>query len=111
MAVQRSRQLRRNSTEPEKRLWQTLRAYQVDGFYFRRQAPMGKYVVDFICHRAKLIIEIDGGQHAFSIAADEVRTARLNREGYRVIRFWNNEVMENMAGVMREIQKELFETK
>ena len=68
---------------------------------------MGKYIVDFVCHKAKLVIELDGGQHAFSVARDKKRTAWLNREGYCVIRFWNNDVMENMEGVLLVIQAHL----
>jgi len=107
MPSETARKLRRNPTEAEKRLWAHLRNRQVDGFRFRRQAPIGKYVVDFICHEAKLILELDGGQHAFQSDSDATRARWLEDEGYRVIRFWNNEVLENTDGVLERIQEAL----
>lgn len=107
MNVRRAKLLRTNSTDAEILLWRRLRAWQLDGQYFRRQAPMDSYVVDFVCHEEKLIIEIDGGHHAIDLTYDEKRTNWLNGRGYRVIRFWNNEVLENIDGVLMEIQKNL----
>jgi len=108
---QRARQLRLNSTDAEKRLWKRLRAFQLDGFYFRRQVSMGPYFVDFVCHKVRLIVELDGGQHALCVDYDQQRTDWLNRQGYNVIRFWNNEVMENIEGVLLTIRTYLFEAK
>ena len=90
-------------TEAEYRLWYHLRLRQMDGYMFRRQAPMKKYVVDFICHKARLIIEVDGGQHAVQKLYDDQRTVWLESQGYQVLRFWNNEVMENLDGVVETI--------
>ncbi len=103
MTTARARHLRRNSTDAERRLWSKLRHRQIDGFRFRRQAPLGAFYVDFICLERKLVIEIDGGQHAIEQAADDRRTAWLEQEGYRVIRFWNNDVLSNTEGVVETI--------
>jgi very-short-patch-repair endonuclease len=102
-----AKNLRRNMTDAEHRLWYQLRLRQLEGFLFRRQAPMKPYIVDFVCHKAKLVVELDGGQHVENWAHDEKRTVWLNSQGYRVIRFWNNQVMENIDGVVTEIQKHL----
>ncbi len=102
-----ARQLRHNMTEAERHLWHRIRLKQLDGARFRRQAPMGSYVVDFVCHDAKLIVEIDGGQHADRIGQDADGTAWLEAEGYRVLRFWNNEVFENLEGVLQVIHAAL----
>mgnify|MGYP000695755932 CR=1 FL=1 len=95
----RSRELRRNQTDAEKLLWQRLRNRQLLGFKFRRQVPVGPYITDFLCIEAKLIVELDGGQHAEQLARDAKRTAYLEGSGYRVIRFWNNDVISNMSGI------------
>jgi very-short-patch-repair endonuclease len=99
MPSTRARQLRSNPTEAEKRLWSKLRLKQIDGNRFRRQVPIGRYVVDFVCFDRCLIIEVDGGQHDSRIVQDDARTAWLQREGFRVLRFWNNEVLGNIEGV------------
>ncbi|MDD9876157.1 MAG: DUF559 domain-containing protein, partial [Magnetovibrio sp.] len=99
MSSKTARRLRQNPTEAEKSLWARLRNRQLAGHRFRRQAPIGRYVVDFVCHEAKLIVEIDGGQHAAQADADTKRTEWLKGEGFRVIRFWNNEMLENLDGV------------
>ena len=104
-----AKKLRYNMTDAEHKVWSHLRLRQLEGYYFRRQASMGPYVVDFVCHGAKLVIELDGGQHAISVAQDEKRTAWLSNEGYRVIRFWNNEVKENLEGVVKTIRSVLLE--
>jgi very-short-patch-repair endonuclease len=106
--TQFARQLRRNATEAEKRLWRALREFST-GLRFRRQHPVGPYIVDFACPGAKLAIEIDGGQHADEKAADAARTEVLMRHGYRVLRFWNNEVMDNLPGVLETILRKLSE--
>ena len=95
-----ARRLRLTPTDAETRLWSRLRKKQLGGFRFRRQHPLGSYVVDFLCAEAKLVVEVDGGQHA-----DEspTRTRWLEQRGYRVIRFWNNEVLANTEGVLLAI--------
>jgi very-short-patch-repair endonuclease len=101
--------LRKNSTDAENILWSHLRAKQCQGFKFRRQAPIGRYVVDFVCHAKKLVIEVDGGQHAVDTMRDQRREAWLAAQGYSVLRFWNNDVLENIEGVLESIrQKVLF---
>ncbi|WP_374385124.1 endonuclease domain-containing protein [Dongia sp.] len=94
-------------TEAGKNLWRLLRRKQFAGFRFRRQAPIGPYVVDFFCPAAKLIIELDGGQHADRIEHDQRRTDYLTRAGYRVLRVWNNELNENEQGVLTIIGQAL----
>jgi very-short-patch-repair endonuclease len=102
-----ARELRKNLTDAEARLWVRLRRRQLDGFRFRRQQPIGPYIVDFFCPAAKLIIEVDGGQHATDQQRDDQRTRWLEARGYRVIRFWNNDVLENTEGVLQTIQQAL----
>jgi very-short-patch-repair endonuclease len=91
-------------TEVEKRLWRKLREFPNR---FRRQHPIGKYIVDFACPAAKLAIELDGGHHAMQTETDEARSSEISRSGYRVIRFWNSDVMENLDGVLEAIRGEL----
>ena len=98
-----ARRLRINQTLAEHRLWMRLRARQLDGCHFRRQSPMGRYIVDFACRRRRLIVEIDGGQHVERQEADAVRTAWLEQRGYRVIRFWNHHVLDDIEGVLETI--------
>ena len=97
--IARARNLRSNMTQAERRLWYHLRNRRFDGWKFRRQVSLGDYVVDFICASARLIIEVDGGQHMERSEADVTRTAWLNSQGYRVLRFWNNDVLGNLEGV------------
>jgi len=101
-----ARRLRRDSTEAEKRLWRGLRELDLL-VRFRRQHPIGQCVADFACPRAKLAIELDGGQHAAQSDVDDARTAALARYGYRVIRFWNGDVMRNLPGVLHAISSEI----
>ena len=103
------RNLRRKQTEAEKMLWTRLRNREMTGKKFRRQQPIGLYVVDFVSFERKLIVEIDGGQHSDTEARekDEQRTAWLNDKGYRVLRFWNNEVLTNTKGVLEQISQAL----
>jgi very-short-patch-repair endonuclease len=108
MTLQRSRDLRRNATDVERRLWWYLRGRRFESFKFRRERPIGPYIVDFVCLERRLIVELDGGQHAEDRKSyDERRDAYLRRAGYRVLRIWNNEVNENLDGVMQEIDTAL----
>lgn len=101
-----ARRLRRDMTDAEKRIWYALRDRRFAGWKFRRQETIGdRYVVDFICFKASLIVEIDGGQHSDEVDAE--RTAFLVAEGYRVIRFWNNDVMSNLEGVASRLYEAL----
>lgn len=93
--------LRKNSTDVERLLWRYLRAGRFAGHKFRRQQPVGSYVVDFVCFEAKLVIELDGGQHAEQLDYDCRRNRWLADQGFRVLRFWNNEMTENMDGVLQ----------
>ena len=101
----RARELRNAMTEPEVILWSRLRRLGADRFQFRRQVPFRGYYLDFVCFRRRLVIEIDGGQHAEpeQAAHDAVRDAVLAREGFQVLRFWNGEVRRNLTGVMHSI--------
>jgi very-short-patch-repair endonuclease len=105
--VAAARRLRRNSTDAERALWRRLRARRFEGYKFRRQIPFGPYVVDFVCDDAKLVIEVDGGQHDWNRDKDEIRTRYIEQLGFRVIRYWNNEVLSNMDGVLQQILIEL----
>ena len=94
-AHDRARALRQNMTDAERSIWRILRSAQVDGHRFRRQVPFGKYIADFVCHSTRLIIEIDGGQHERLSPDEAKRTRFLEDQGYRILRFWNNEVLSN----------------
>jgi very-short-patch-repair endonuclease len=102
-----ARQLRRSSTDAEKILWNRLRMRQLEDVKFRRQQPLGPYIIDLISFDRKLIIEIDGGQHnqQEKVRSDEERTDWLKEKGYRILRFWNNEVLENIDGVLERIRE------
>src|SRR5467141_288178 len=100
-----ARALRKNSTDAERLLWSELRDHRLNGASFRRQVPIGSYIADFMCHAAKLVIELDGGQH-FSDgqeASDARRSATIEARGFRVLRFSNHDVMANRAGVLETI--------
>ena len=101
-----ARRLRRDATHVENMLWRALRESGT-AWKFRRQHPIGKHIADFACPARKLAIELDGGQHDAQAAADAVRSAALAAHGYRVIRFWNNEVIENVDGVVMAILQAL----
>ncbi|HSY86977.1 MAG TPA: DUF559 domain-containing protein [Verrucomicrobiae bacterium] len=103
MSIERARQLRKNLTDAERKLWRYLRRKQIEGHRFRRQVPIGPYYVDFLCLERRLIIEVDGGQHADRQAEDAKRTAWLENQGFRVMRCWNNEVLQNFEGVIGAI--------
>ena len=106
----RARRLRRNPTDVERLLWQRLRLWQVDDYKFRRQQPLGKYIVDFVCLQKRLVVELDGGQHADETDYDAERDTWLRHQGFRVLRFWNNDVLKNIDGVMELIVKSLQDT-
>jgi very-short-patch-repair endonuclease len=106
-AHERARVLRREMTEAERRLWQKLRSRQTEGYRFRRQVPIGRFIADFVCHEARLIVEIDGGQHDPSSDIEASRTRFLESEGYCVLRFWNNEVLNNPEGAQAVIAENL----
>ncbi len=105
------RSLRTNMTKQEQKLWQLIRKRGINKYRFRRQFPIGNYIVDFICREKKLVIEIDGGQHneVKNAEYDRERTRYIESQGYRVIRFWNNDVDNNIEGVYMEILKALGE--
>jgi very-short-patch-repair endonuclease len=107
--IDRARTLRRHSTDVEALLWSRLRNRALGGHKFRRQRPVGPYVVDFVCLELALIIEVDGGQHALRRREDARRTEWLESEGLRVLRFWNHEVLQNLEGVLWTIEEALSE--
>ena len=100
--TERARRLRRDSTDAESVLWYRLRSRRLTGHKFVRQEPIGPYTVDFICREARLVVEVDGGQHAES-ARDAVRDKWLAARNYRILRFWNNDVLKNMTAVLETI--------
>jgi very-short-patch-repair endonuclease len=102
MSRSQAKVLRANMTEAERRLWYFLRAHRFAGMKFRRQVSIGRYVIDFASLKRNLIIEVDGGQHAGS-ESDKQRTRWLEDQGFRVLRFWNNEVLGNIGGVLEAI--------
>ncbi len=103
-----ARYLRKNMTPQEQKLWDVIRNRQFYGYRFLRQYVIGVYIVDFICREKKLIIEIDGGQHnePKNLEYDKQRSLYLESKGYRIIRFWNNEIDNNITGVYQQLQKE-----
>ena len=109
MANERARYLRRNQTDAERRLWRHLRSLRSAGYHFRRQVPIDGYIVDFVCFAARLVVEVDGGQHGFesNLERDKQRDANLEAQGFCVLRFWNNEVMDNLHGVAHMIERAL----
>jgi very-short-patch-repair endonuclease len=110
MASTRARELRRNLTDAERRLWWKLRYRKVGGYRFRRQVPIGPYIVDFACLSQRLLIELDGSQHGGNFAYDQARTRWLESRGYRVLRFWNGDVLQDIEGVLEAIHRALLET-
>jgi very-short-patch-repair endonuclease len=104
----RARGMRADPTDAERKLWQHLRQRLApNGTHFRRQVQIGRYIADFVSHKAKLIVEIDGGQHADRVGYDAVRTKFFETQGYRVSRYWNNDVLSNVEGVLDDIQRVL----
>lgn len=106
-ATKRARSLRNCSTDAEKRLWSRLRMRQIHNHKFRRQFPLGKYFVDFVCLEARLIVEVDGGQHALRMEPDAQRSDWLIAQGFRVLRFWNTEVLQEAEAVVDVIASAL----
>ncbi|MFI5329930.1 MAG: endonuclease domain-containing protein [Desulfobaccales bacterium] len=111
MSNQCARALRKRLTDAERRLWHHLRNRELGGWKFRRQYPVGPFIVDFICVENNLVIELDGSQHAENEASDLQRSAYLNNMGYRVCRFWNNQVLQETEGVLEAIFAILTEGK
>ena len=103
----RARAMRHEASDAERMLWRHLRARRLAGFKFRRQEVIGPYIVDLVCFHARLIIEADGGQHAEQQVYDQQRSAALAAKGYRVLRFWNNEILNDIDGVLERIRIEL----
>ena len=102
----RARSLRNTATDAERKLWQELRMMKTEGRHFRRQVPLVGYIADFACHSCKLVIELDGGQHNadVNVMRDNQRTEQLARDGYRIVRFWNADLMTNLEGVIDTIR-------
>ena len=104
MSVPDARKLRRETTDAVKLLWKNIRDRKLARLKFRRQHPIGRYVTDFCCEEEKLVIELDGGQHADDADRDEQRTQNIEKFGYRVVRHWNSEVLSNIEGVLADIR-------
>jgi very-short-patch-repair endonuclease len=100
-----AKSLRKNSTIAETKLWNKLRSRQLEGIKFRRQQPIGDYIVDFVSFEKRVIIELDGGQHSNQKRKDEHRDKRLTEDGYTVLRFWNNDVLENIDAILVTIRR------
>jgi very-short-patch-repair endonuclease len=107
MLKQKARDLRKNLTNAERILWNQLRLKQVGGHKYRRQHPLGNYIVDFVCLEKRLVIELDGGQHAEQSLYDENREAWIISQGYQVLRFWNNQIFNELDAVKQTIYKNL----
>lgn len=104
---QRARDMRIDATHSEAMLWQQLRDRRMAGFKFRRQVPLNGYIIDFVCFEARMIVEVDGGQHAES-AGDAVRDELFRRDGFRILRFWNDEVTGSLNEVCLAIRAKLL---
>jgi very-short-patch-repair endonuclease len=102
--------LRNNPTDAERLLWSQLRLWQLDGHKFRRQQPLGPYIVDFVCLEKRVVVEVDGGQHAQDASLDAKRDRWLRDEGFVVLRFWNNDVLKNIDSVKEQVYKTLQST-
>jgi len=102
--IKAEKTLRKNSTKAERLLWRNLRAKQMKKFKFRRQEPIGNYIVDFVCFENRVVIEVDGSQHMVEVARDKERERWLRSQGFTILRFWNNEVLRNTGGVLEIIR-------
>jgi very-short-patch-repair endonuclease len=105
LQIENARALRKRLTPQEVKLWVKLRELEAPGYHFRRQVPIGRYIVDFASFGARIVIEVDGGQHGMSdgLGSDHERDAFLRSHGFRVLRFWNSDVDQNLSGVMESI--------
>ena len=105
----RAKQLRKNSTDAECQLWRVLRSRQLAGHKFRRQQPLGGFIVDFVCFEKRLVVEVDGGQHnePLQAANDSERSTWLEQQGFRVLRFWNHEILREIESVKETIARAL----
>ena len=103
-----ARELRKKATEAERVLWGQLSRRKMEGFKFRRQQPIGQYIVDFVNFEKKLIVELDGGQHKIQKNDDKKRDNWFEEQGFRVLRFWNNDVFENLEGILEVVRKILL---
>ncbi len=101
--IQLARALRRNQTDAERRLWARLRNRQLNGWKFRRQVPIDRFIADFFCNDAKLIVELDGGQHSTQAAKDQQRSIILESLGFKVVRYWNHSIMTDLENVLEDI--------
>ncbi len=104
LLIKMAKALRKNSTDVERLLWHHLRAKQLEGMKFRRQQLIGRYLVDFVCFEKRVIIEADGGQHSVETEKDKTRDEWFHSQGFKVLRFWNNEVLTNRQGVLEVIR-------
>jgi very-short-patch-repair endonuclease len=105
-----AKELRKNSTDAERLLWRHLKARQLEGLKFRRQEQIGRFIADFVCYERGMIIEADGGQHAVEREKDAERTQWLNSQGFTVLRFWNNEILTNIDGVLEVVRLRCLST-
>jgi very-short-patch-repair endonuclease len=103
--TQIAKKLRKESTHAERLLWRHLKTKQLEGYKFRRQEPIGNYIVDFVCYENRIVIEVDGSQHQTEKAKDKKRDLWLKSQGFKVLRFWNNEVLNNLEGVYKVIKE------
>ena len=103
MNVAKAKELKKNATDAEQALGRRLRAHQLTGHKFRRQQPIGQYIVDFVCFDKRVIVEVDGGQHSERVVYDDQRSAWPESQGFRVLRFWNHEVLQNLEAVTEVI--------
>ena len=104
-----ARELRKRLTDAEKTLWNHLRLKQLENLKLRRQQPVDKYIVDFICFEKRLVIEVDGGQHLVEKSKDKQRDQYLRKHGFEILRFWNHEVLMNIEGVLEVIRRSCLE--
>ena len=107
MNTSRARLLRRNPTDAERALWKHLRFRQINGCKIRRQQPIGHYIVDFVCLEKRLVIELDGGHHSQQVEYDLARSTWLEEQGFKVLRFWNNQVLNEIEAVKSAILSSL----